>query len=132
MLLVLLLLACEHIAFGTASESSPACDTLPTLQKGIATYTCSAGDPEDKEKTISYTVSTTASCASSGGCGVVMDVHGFTMTAAEQEQSDNFQSLGNGAGYIVIQPTAPMDPQGKHDWYPLVHHDQLDWDQVWF
>ena len=90
-----------------------------------ATYTCSAGDPEDKKASIGYTVSTPAGCAPAGGCGVVMDVHGFTMTAAQQEQSDNFQILGNSAGYIVIQPTAPEDSNGRHDWFPLIHHEQL-------
>ena len=109
-----------------AAAAVPSCDALPVLAEGVKTYTCSAGDPENKTQTIAYTVATPASCVASGAaCGVVMDVHGFTMTAAEQEQADNFRVLGNGAGYIVVQPTAPEDPNGRHDWYPLVHHDQL-------
>jgi len=97
---------------------------LPVLAKGVKIYTCSAGDPENVTAKITYTVAIPASCVA-GGCGVVMDVHGFTMTADEQEQSDHFRELGNSAGYVVVQPTAPEDPNGKHDWYPLVHHDQL-------
>jgi poly(3-hydroxybutyrate) depolymerase len=110
----------------TPASGKPTCDKPPARKEGIATYTCSAGDPQHKEQTIAYTVATPAACASEGGgCGVVMDVHGFTMTGAQQEQADDFQALGNGVGYIVVQPTAPLDPQGKHDWRPLVHHDAL-------
>lgn len=102
---------------------SPSCDTLPVLKEGAHIYSCSAGDP-DWWARITYTVSTPATCVR-GGCGVVMDVHGLDMTAAMQEQSDNFQVLGNDAGYIVIQPTAPKDMWGIHAWSPLVHFDQL-------
>jgi polyhydroxybutyrate depolymerase len=112
------------ITTSASSPPAPSCDTLPTLRKGVVTYTCSAADPKDKQKTISYTVATPAICVG-GGCGLVMDIHGFTMTAAQQEKSDHFQVLGNAAGYVVIQPTAPEDSNGKHDWKPLVHHPQL-------
>ncbi len=40
-------------------------------------------------------------------CGLIFDVHGFGMNGELENLHTNMQQLGNGAGYIVVQPNAP-------------------------
>ncbi len=44
------------------------------------------------------------------GCGVILDVHGFSMSGAMQENNTGLQELAGSAGYIVIQPNATPFP----------------------
>lgn len=43
-------------------------------------------------------------------CGLILDVHGLTMSAAMQEKNTQLRKLGDQYGYIVIQPNAQPDP----------------------
>lgn len=112
----------------------PTCFELPVLKEGIQTYTCDAGDAATNPiSAIGYVVSIPAECVdSAASCGVIMDVHGANMNGASQNSNNNMQQLGNDAGYIVIQPWAPigqlpLELGGSKGgwWFPLLHHDQL-------
>jgi poly(3-hydroxybutyrate) depolymerase len=46
-------------------------------------------------------------------CGLIVDVHGFGMTAGLQEIHSRLAALGGEAGYIVLQPTAPLTDRGN-------------------
>jgi len=58
---------------------------------------------------VTYDVEIPALCAA-GGCGVVLDVHGYTMNAAQEDTATGMRALGTQHGYVVVQPSAPGVP----------------------
>ncbi len=46
----------------------------------------------------------------SAPCGVILDLHGLTMNAEQQDNNTGLRALGNQYGYIVIQPNAKGQP----------------------
>lgn len=58
---------------------------------------------------ITYDVEVPAACTA-GGCGLVLDMHGFTMTAELEDKGTSMRALGQQHGYVVVQPTAPGLP----------------------
>ena len=66
---------------------------------------------------ITYEVEIPSACTS-GGCGVVFDVHGATMTAAAQDKSTGLRATAGALGYVVVQPTAPLVLSSYHSWTP--------------
>jgi poly(3-hydroxybutyrate) depolymerase len=71
---------------------------------------------------ISYDVEIPPACASPG-CGLILDIHGFTMNADLENKGSQMQALGKKNSYIVVQPSAPGLPpswdQATHA--PLVY-----------
>jgi polyhydroxybutyrate depolymerase len=61
-------------------------------------------------------VEVSASCAL-GGCGLILDVHGATMNAAEEDANTEMRALGSARGYVVVQPNAPAGGLGT-SWDP--------------
>jgi poly(3-hydroxybutyrate) depolymerase len=55
---------------------------------------------------IAYDVEIPTACAA-GGCGVVFDIHGYSMTADQEDKSTGLRALGRENGYVIVQPTAP-------------------------
>ena len=74
---------------------------------GHRTFNCSS---------VTYEVEIPAACTG-GGCGVVFDIHGATMNATSMEKSTALRALGKAAGYVVVQPTAPLTFIGN-GWTP--------------
>jgi poly(3-hydroxybutyrate) depolymerase len=58
---------------------------------------------------ISYDVEISPACAK-GGCGLVVDFHGYDMDAAEEDASTGMRALGDQNGYVVVQPNAAGTP----------------------
>ena len=52
-----------------------------------------------------FTVSATQSCATRGGCGLVVDVHGSTMDGDQQDKGTDMRAKAGPRGYVVLQPT---------------------------
>ncbi len=42
-----------------------------------------------------------------GGCGLILDMHGWTMTADKEDLNTTMRALGTEHGFVVLQPTAP-------------------------
>jgi polyhydroxybutyrate depolymerase len=80
---------------------------LPPLAAGHHVVSCAGG--------IDYDVELPAACVG-GGCGLVVDLHGYTMTADTQDESTQMRALGQQHGYVVVQPTAPSDAFGQPSW----------------
>jgi len=66
---------------------------------------------------IEYDVEVSTACAA-GGCGLVLDVHGATMTAGVEDRNTNLRALGAARGYVVVQPTAPTVDDSGTTWVP--------------
>lgn len=60
---------------------------------------------------LTYTVSVPSGCEN-GGCGLIVDVHGFSMNSESQNAGTNLRQLGRDATspYIVVQPNANGSP----------------------
>ena len=73
---------------------------------------------------LKYDVRLPKACAS-GGCGVVLDVHGATMSGQMEDNNTNMRAIGEREGYVVVQPNASGSPPSAV-WNPPV-----DYDKVW-
>ena len=116
--------ASSSAASGTSSASSsvstgsgdlpppPLCAL--NLSVGHHVFTCEGG--------INYDVEIPGACAVPG-CGLIVDIHGFTMNADLENKGSQMQALGKKNGYIIVQPSAPGLPaswdQATHA--PLVY-----------
>ena len=65
---------------------------------------------------VTYEVEIPAACTS-GGCGIVFDVHGATMTAEAEDKSTGLKTSAAALGYVVVQPTSPS-VAFTHTWTP--------------
>lgn len=73
---------------------------FPNPGAGHRVYTCSG---------IDFDVEVPTACAG-GGCGIILDVHGLTMSAAMEDANTEMRARGGAAGFVVIQPNANPDP----------------------
>lgn len=61
---------------------------------------------------LEYDLSLSDACGASG-CGLIVDVHGFTMSGAMEEANTGLAALATPRGYVVLQPNANPDPPGS-------------------
>jgi poly(3-hydroxybutyrate) depolymerase len=81
--------------------------TLEDVSAGLHTYSCAG---------LTYDVNIPAACVSSS-CGLVVDVHGLSMSGIMEDNNTNLRQLGEQYGYIVVQPNAiPAPPLSS--WTP--------------
>jgi pimeloyl-ACP methyl ester carboxylesterase len=77
---------------------------FPNPGAGHQVYTCNG---------LAFDVEVPAACAN-GGCGIILDVHGMTMSAAMEDANTELRARGGAAGFVVIQPSAkPAPPQAQ-------------------
>lgn len=81
---------------------------------GEHVFTCGAFD---------YDVSIPEACLLQP-CGLIMDVHGLTMSGDMQDANTNLRELGRQRGYIVVQPNANPAPPAA-SWTPNVDDSAL-------
>lgn len=60
----------------------------------------------DCGENIVFNVSVPETCMTHA-CGLIFDVHGFTMSGPIEEQNTGIAAIGREEGYIVVQPSAP-------------------------
>ncbi len=85
---------------------------LQDLSAGHHEVTC-AGN-------ILYDVEIPSACTSQA-CGLIVDMHGYTMNGDSQDENTGMRALGQQQGYIVVQPTAPTDGFGQPSWDQPTH-----------
>jgi len=93
---LLLLAACESGMPSTEAPDECITDTRP----GVHDFVCDG---------IRFTLSLPDACTRAG-CGVILDIHGATMSAEMEDANTNLRELGRRDGYIVIQPSAGEPP----------------------
>ncbi|MBI2378181.1 MAG: hypothetical protein HYV07_29540 [Deltaproteobacteria bacterium] len=88
----------EPFDTGPASDAGelPGDDCIPTPRAGRQTYECGG---------LEFDLNVPARCFA-GGCGLIMDVHGFSMSGIMEENNTGLAALGEARGFIVIQPNA--------------------------
>ncbi len=89
-------------ADGTGSDFPPPVldDCIDDGSAGMHVYTCEGFD---------YDVTIPEACLQTA-CGVIVDVHGLSMSAQMQEANTSIAAQGSARGYIVVQPNANPDP----------------------
>jgi poly(3-hydroxybutyrate) depolymerase len=102
----------------TSSASSAAASTSGTggakpapMPKGCVTDVSAGHHVLPCDGGVTYDVEVPAACAA-GGCGLVLDMHGYTMNADQEDKGTGMRALGQARGYVVVQPTAPGTPPG--------------------
>ena len=94
-------------ALADAAIDGPTFACAPAAVAGHQTLQCPNGVTEDVE---------ISQACLAGGCGIIFDVHGFTMTADELDTHTRMRLLAPPLGYIVVQPTASgLWGTGGHD-----------------
>jgi hypothetical protein len=69
---------------------------------------------------ITYNVSVPDRCLDFA-CGLIVDVHGWTMSGDIEERNTGIAAIGREEGYIVVQPNAPgATPSWSGSHYPFV------------
>ncbi len=77
---------------------------FPDFGAGHRVYSCNG---------LHFVVEVPAACVA-GGCGIILDVHGLTMSAAMEEANSELGARGTAAGFVVVQPSAnPAPPQSS-------------------
>jgi len=61
----------------------------------------------------------------SGGCGIVLDVHGATMSGRMEDNNSGMRAIGEREGYLVVQPNAKGTPPNA------VWDQAADGEKVW-
>jgi dienelactone hydrolase len=103
--------------------ATPVPDGAPGAPDSSVAWACApepaAGHQEiDCPEGVHMDVEASAACAA-GGCGVILDVHGATMSGDLMDQHTRMRTLAPPLGYVVVQPSAPGVPSswgtGEHD-----------------
>jgi len=92
------------------------------------TFACgpaaTAGHQElDCPEGVGADVEVPAACVA-GGCGLIVDVHGYTMTGDQQDAHTRMRALAPPRGYVVVQPSAP----GTIPSWGTGEHDDVVWE----
>ena len=77
---------------------------FPHPAAGHSSYTCNG---------VAFDVEVPAQCIV-GGCGIILDIHGLTMSGLMEDANTELRTRGGAAGFVVIQPSAtPAPPQSS-------------------
>lgn len=125
--LVVTIAGCAPASEGPADDAAlaPITTSRPVASEADvgSTATCKVplggGDARVECEEMSFDVSVPAQCPTQG-CGLIVDVHGYTANGAFAERHSNLRDLGNDAGYVVVQPNNP-----KHSWIHDVDDDRV-------
>lgn len=99
------------------TESSDSGTTQEPVPDECITDTA-AGHHQFECDGLTFDVNVPEACVG-GSCGMIVDVHGFTMSAQMEEANTGLAVLGERHGYIVVQPNANPAPPAA-SWTPDV------------
>jgi len=82
---------------------------ITEIVAGTRVFTCDG---------LKYDVSVPAACVL-GGCGLVLDVHGASMSGKMEDNNTNLRALGEKHGFVIVQPNANPSPPSS-SWNPSI------------
>lgn len=91
----------------TSSEIATADIAAPDIAEPGCFSDASPGHHQVTCGTIVFEVEIPAACATSA-CGLILDIHGLTMSADLEDANTLMRERGRAAGYVVVQPSAPV------------------------
>jgi polyhydroxybutyrate depolymerase len=121
----------EHAALAPDAPGPAMSDGAPVaIDASAAVYPCAPRRAAGHQSfacphRVTIDVEASAACVA-GGCGVIVDVHGFTMSAEVQDAHTRMRTLATARGYVVVQPTAP----GAVPSWGLGEHDDVVWGAI--
>jgi poly(3-hydroxybutyrate) depolymerase len=83
----------------------------------------SAGTTVIKCEGFAYDVTVPDACVK-GGCGIVLDVHGLSMSGKMEDNNTGMRALGAKYGYVIVQPNANPAPPSS-SWNPGTDDDKV-------
>lgn len=83
----------------------------------------SPGDHVFSCSDLTFDVTIPEQCADTA-CGLVFDVHGYTMSGVMEDANTNMRALGRERGYIIVQPNATPAPPAA-SWSPAIDDDKI-------
>lgn len=97
----------------SATDSGSAGETTITgciseIAAGTRVFSCDG---------LKYDVTVPDACVKAG-CGLVLDVHGATMSGKMEDNNTNMRALGAKYGFVIVQPNATPSPPSS-SWNPL-------------
>jgi polyhydroxybutyrate depolymerase len=112
----------ETIAADAATDSStPKGDSTTTTTACISAVT--AGTTIIKCDGFAFDVTVPDACVA-GGCGIVLDVHGLSMSGKMEDDNTAMRALGAKYGYVIVQPNANPAPPSS-SWNPGTDDDKV-------
>lgn len=103
--------------------STPAATPTPS---GCVSEGLEPGDHSVPCDGLTYEVRLPASCPPAG-CGLILDVHGYTMSGDMEDANTGMRALGEANGFVVVQPNADGSPASwSEPDYPKVYAFVLD------
>jgi len=79
---------------------APEAGCITTRTAGLSHYACN---------NVMYTLMASDACMQ-GGCGLVVDMHGFSMSADQEDLNTDMRARGSANGYVVLQPASRGQP----------------------
>jgi polyhydroxybutyrate depolymerase len=107
----------------TAPGDSSTTDAAPVDGAAGCITDTTAGDHQFTCDGFVYDVSVPTACAG-GGCGLVLDVHGATMSGKMEDANTQMRALGATNGFVVVQPNAKPAPP-LSSWTPATDDDKV-------
>jgi polyhydroxybutyrate depolymerase len=90
-----------------ASGEAGATGCITEVAAGTKTFSCDG---------LKYDLTVPSACTK-GGCGLVLDVHGATMSGKMEDNNTNLRALGEKYGFVIVQPSANPSPPSSA-WNP--------------
>ena len=115
LVIVLALAACGDDDTAVATTTSPTTTAAPAVtttttavpaeERFVCDQPLGAGFSQIQCEDMTFDIALPEECLK-GSCGVIVDVHGDSMSGALAEGHTGMQGLGNAAGYVVVQPNS--------------------------
>ena len=118
----------QHASVTPTPEPSPTQSATPSPTPTPAPVGCvpvlAAGDHLVGCDGIEYSVRVPPACPAEG-CGLILDVHGLSMSADMEDANTGMRERGEANGFVVVQPTSPTASWSESD-DPKIHAFVLD------
>ncbi|MGZ3416703.1 MAG: alpha/beta hydrolase family esterase [Polyangiales bacterium] len=115
----------EETSVGDSATDSSAAETA--TESGTTTTACissvTAGTTVISCDGFKFDVTVPDACVS-GGCGIVLDVHGLSMSGKMEDNNTAMRALGVKHGYVIVQPNANPAPPAS-SWNPATDDDKV-------